>query len=105
MSAALDADGQCASQPDYIAWVTACLERMEALEPGMSRAQLMRVFTTEGGLSTALQRTYVSRDCPYFKVDVTFRHAPGADAGLLEELDSDVITRISKPYLQFTIAD
>ena len=70
----------------------------------------MRVFSTEGGLSTALQRTFVSRDCPYFKVNVTFHRAAGSenDPGpedRLTELDSDVIARIFGPYLQFTIAD
>jgi len=70
----------------------------------------MRVFTTEGGLFTALRRTFVSRDCPYFKVDITFRRvadyrSDGSRVGFLQELGSDVITTISRPYLQFTIAD
>lgn len=39
----------------------------------MTRADLLKVFTTEGGISTGLHRTYVSRDCPFFKVDVDFR--------------------------------
>jgi len=67
----------------------------------------MEVFTTEGGLFTALRRTFVSRDCPFFKVDVTFRRASGSnrDPKWLEELDSDVITSISRPYLQFAIMD
>lgn len=68
----------------------------------------MRVFTTEGGLQfNALQLTFVSRDCPFFKVDVIFRRASDsdADAGSFEELDSDVIETISRPYLEFTIAD
>jgi hypothetical protein len=38
----------------------------------VTRKDLLVVFTTEGGLSTGLRRTYVSRDCPYFKVDVEF---------------------------------
>jgi hypothetical protein len=78
--------------------------------PGMSRAQLLAVFTTEGGLSTALWRTFVSRDCPFFKIDVTFRRvapspAPPGPNELLEERETDVIASVSRPYLQFTIAD
>jgi hypothetical protein len=38
----------------------------------MTRKDLLRVFTTESGISTALRRTFVDRDCPYFKVDVEF---------------------------------
>jgi len=44
------------------AWVTDILQRMETIKPGMTRAELLKVFTTEGGLSTGLQRTFMSRD-------------------------------------------
>lgn len=100
------ADGQCDSQFDRTAWVGESLKRIQAVKPGMSREQLMRVFTTEGGLVfSALQRTFVSRDCPFFKVDVIFRRASGSDAGQFEDLDGDVIEKISRPYLEFSIAD
>jgi hypothetical protein len=45
---------------------------METIKTGMTRSTLLTVFTTEGGLSTVSHRTYVSRECPYFKVDVEF---------------------------------
>ncbi|HTX76520.1 MAG TPA: hypothetical protein VMD29_09970 [Terracidiphilus sp.] len=83
---------------------------MLTIEAGMNRKQLNRIFTTEGGLSTALQRTFVSRDCPYFKVEVTFVRAGNSGGAVsraerLQEFDDDVIANISKPYLAFTIAD
>jgi hypothetical protein len=56
----------------HTAWVAESLKRMQTIKPGMTRADLLKVFTTEGGLSTGLQRTFVSQDCPYFKVDVEF---------------------------------
>jgi hypothetical protein len=104
------ADDQCNSQSDHIAWVAKSLEHMLTIKAGMTRNQLMKIFTTEGGISSAKVRTFVSRDCPYFKVDVTFRRAAageesgGRDASL-RELDNDVITTISRPYLQFSIFD
>jgi hypothetical protein len=58
-------------------------------------------------LSTRLRQTFVSRDCPYFKVDVDFQAVgdeDGVRAALLED-GRDVIRTISRPYLQFTIAD
>ena len=58
---------------DHDAWVAYALKKIESIKPGMTREQLLGVFTTEGGISTGLQRTFVSRDCPYFKVDVGFR--------------------------------
>jgi hypothetical protein len=80
---------------------------MLTIQPGVTRNELMKVFTTEGGLSTAMQRTFVSRDCPYFKVNVGFRRAVENDkqTDWLRELADDVITTISEPYLQFSIMD
>ena len=43
-------------------WVEKVLEQMKRIKPGMRRADLLEIFTTEGGLSTGLQRTYVSRE-------------------------------------------
>jgi hypothetical protein len=53
-------------------WVGQTLQKMQTIKPGMTRKELLEVFETEGGLSTGLQRTFVSQDCPYFKVDVVF---------------------------------
>ena len=76
----------------------------------MTREALYRVFTTEGGLSTRLQRTFVSRDCPYFKVDVEFQATGRSDrdesGGIAPVEDrNDRILKISRPYLQFSIVD
>jgi hypothetical protein len=107
-AAAQSTRGQSAE--DHVAWVARGLKRMQTIEPGMTRQALLTVFTTEGGLSTGLRRTYVSRDCPYFKVDVEFQAVgrPNRDGNgwvTLVEDGQDVIVKISRPYLQFTIAD
>ena len=56
-----------------LAWVAQVLKRMQTIRPGMTREKLLTIFTTEGGLSTPLERKFVSRDCPYFKVDIEFQ--------------------------------
>lgn len=94
----------------HVAWVAEVLKRIETIKPGMTRKRLLTVFTTEGGLSTGLQRTYVSQDCPYFKVDVEFqavgRQGRDSDGRVtLVEGDDDLLLRISKPFLQFSISD
>jgi hypothetical protein len=91
------------SSPDHVAWVAHVMERMGTIKPGMTRQELLTVFTIEGGLSTSLQRTFVSRDCPYFKVDVEFR-AVGRPVPDRED-SRDIIVKISRPYLQFGVAD
>ncbi len=86
------------------------LNRALSVKPGQTRKDLLKVFTTEGGLSNTLWRTYVYRTCPNVKVDVEFRVVgrPERDAEgrlIAGEDDSDVITKISRPYLAWTIAD
>jgi hypothetical protein len=99
---------QCSQ--DHQAWVVHALQKMETVRAGMTRAELLKTFTTEGGLSTGLNRRFVSRDFPYFKVDVEFRAVGRSDRDsdgrvtLLED-SRDIIVKISQPYLQFSIAD
>jgi hypothetical protein len=38
--------------PDHTVWVADVLKRMQAIQPGMTRATLPTCFTREGGLST-----------------------------------------------------
>src|SRR6266550_2871023 len=73
-------------QPNVIAWIA-------TIKPGMTRSDLLRVFTTEGGLSTRTHRTYVLKQCPTIKVDVEFSIS-GNEA-------EDKITQISRPYLDY----
>ena len=95
---------------NHAAWVIEVLTKMQTVVPGMTRDALYQVFTTEGGLSTGLQRTFVSRDCPYFKVDVEFqavgRPARDGDGRVtLVEDGRDLILKISRPYLELSIMD
>jgi hypothetical protein len=102
--------GQGQTSPDHLTWVANVLKRMETIKPGMTREVLLTIFTTEGGLSTGLRRTFVSQECPYFKVDVEFQAVgrPERDSDgrvTLVENSRDIIVKISRPYLQFGIMD
>jgi len=85
---------------EHIEWISGALNVMQTIKVGMTRADLINVFTTEDGLSTTSQRTYVYRQCPYIKVDVKF-----AASRRDEELPSDKITAVSRPYLAWSIMD
>jgi hypothetical protein len=76
----------------------------QKIKPGMARAELSKVFTTEGGLSSATHRTFVYRGCPYIKVDVDFNLSDQKQKAL-EERPTDSISKISKPYLDWSIGD
>ena len=91
-------------------WMANSLQEMQKIKVGMTREDLLKVFTTEGGISTDLNRTYVYRECPYIKVDVEFepvgRPARDADGRVtLVEANEDVIKNISRPYLAWMVTD
>src|SRR5215469_4830765 len=89
---------------DHTDWVAATLRTMQTIKPGMTRANVLKVFRTEGGISSRLQHTYVLRDCPYIKVDVRYRPV-GQDEDLLREAPADIIVTISRPYLDWSVMD
>jgi hypothetical protein len=85
------------------------LTDVSSIQSGMTRAELLRVFTTEGGLSTRDEQRYVYRRCPLIKVMVTFRRPADADddwgGAPEEERAGDIIQSISKPFLEYSITD
>lgn len=85
-------------------WISKVLRQIEKIKPGMTRQDLLKVFTTEGGLSTRFQRTYVYSECPYIKVNVRFKAATNESSGM-EEDSGDIIESISQPYLAWGVMD
>jgi hypothetical protein len=79
-------------------WIAKVLRQIDSIHPGMTRRDLESTFTTEGGLSTRKQRTYVYKECPYIKVDVVLSNAGATEA-------EDRIVSISRPYLAFGVVD
>jgi hypothetical protein len=55
--AQLEMEGQCSET--HVVRVQEVLTRMQRIKPGMTRRTLLSIFTTEGGLSNGLRRTYV----------------------------------------------
>jgi hypothetical protein len=97
-------------QSTHVDWVAEVMKRMDTIKPGMTRKDLLTVFTIEGGISEPLHRRFVSRDCPYFKMDVEFQAVgrPDRDVngrGTLVEGNEDIILKVSTPYLQSMIVD
>jgi hypothetical protein len=84
---------------DLTKQISNILSECQKIKPGMTRSDLLKVFTTEGGISTATHRIFVYRGCHYIKVDVEFALSePGQN--VLEERPTDTISKISKPYLE-----
>ena len=51
-------------------WIAKVLKLIGLIHPGMTRRDLHSKFTTEAGLSTRTQQTFVYKDCPCIKVEV-----------------------------------
>ena len=88
---------------EHTAWIAKSLKEMESVKAGMTRGELLKVFKEEGGISTRKWRRYAYRDCRYIKVDVEFE--PAGDPNQMNPNSLDKITKISKPFLEWSIAD
>ena len=87
---------------EHTKWIDHVIRTVNTIKPGMTRAELLRVFETEGGISTRLQRTYVYRQCPYIKVTVEFQTEKGIG---FVEMPGDKIVKISRPFLEYSVMD
>jgi hypothetical protein len=93
---------------DHATWLTQVVEKMETIKPGMTRWDVLKVFRTEEGVPIfrtegvpfpGFRETFVSQDCPYFKIDIEFKmFAMGGGVPLRND---DIIVKVSKPYVQF----
>lgn len=102
---ALEASGKLTeAESEHSKWVARSLREMQTIRPGMTREDLLKVFQEEGGLSTRTTQRYAFRECPYIKVDVTFK-AVGDLEDQSTKSPKDTISRISKPFLEWSIVD
>jgi hypothetical protein len=89
---------------DHSEWVAKSLKEMQTIKVGMMRSDLLRLFKEEGGISNRAWRRYVYRECRYIKVDVEFELVEEPQDKLTQH-PSDKIAKISKPFLEWSIAD
>lgn len=89
---------------EHTKWIDSVLRWTIDIKPGMTRQDLLRIFTTEGGLSFRQSRTYVLKQCPYIKVDVEFAPVGNAQTSSGES-PNDTIVKITNPYLQYSHLD
>jgi hypothetical protein len=96
--------GNCTSA-DLERWFGKTLQVTDAVQPGMTREELLKTFEPEGGLSSGgrVRGTFVYRGCKYVKLDVEFSATRGGEGGLLDP--KDVITSVSRPYLSRPVYD
>lgn len=83
-------------------WIGRALREMETIQPGMKREALDKVFVPSGEVSTPAQGHYNYKDCPYFRVDIDFTVANGADGKPVAD-PGDAIAKVSRPHLEWPV--
>ena len=96
--------GPCYAANELTPIISDIITECQSIKPGMTRADLYRVFGTEGGMYSARDRSFVYHACPYIKVDVSFTLS-SSDQHNLDEQPTDIIRYISKPYLEWSVSD
>jgi hypothetical protein len=72
------------------------------IKAGMTRRDVEKYFSVEGGMNFPLNTRYVYSKCRYIKIDIEFRSAPG-NKKLMSP--NDVVSDFSKLYIEYPIAD
>jgi hypothetical protein len=103
-------NGEPPPDMEHTQWLGSVLRWTAEIKPGSTRNDLLKIYTTEGGLSTPLRRTYVLKGCRNIKVDVEFRpvgrpERDGEGRVIAIEDGRDIITKISQPYLGYGVYD
>jgi hypothetical protein len=109
-----------AQEPDHYKWLAARITEAHSIRPGMSRADLLKVFEPDGGFQPIPPETYVLRSCSLIKVKVNFEFPKGMSDKDLSQgttgtamasgenlpIDSEIkISAISRPYLELMHMD
>jgi hypothetical protein len=87
-------------------WLADKLKEIQTIKPGMTRHDLLRLFHVAGGVSFGKELRFEFRDCGLIKVDVEIVCANKSKVCTpISDDPNDVITKISKPYLDWVSYD
>lgn len=81
--------------------VSEILSEVNSIQPGCKRGDLAKYFDPSGGLFPENNDNYVSRMCPYIKINIDFKKTePKTPCNT-----NDVIEKISRPFVETPIYD
>jgi hypothetical protein len=79
-------------------WLEQRYEEATSIQPGMTRADLMKLFMEDGGLQEIPSRRYVLKSCYLIQIQVKF-DGPSGRAYKPVPDDQLKIVEVTKPYL------
>jgi hypothetical protein len=85
-------------------WLNERYAEAISIRPGMSRAELLRVFKEDGGFQSIPATRYILRSCDMIQIEVKFDTEYGQ--AYKDKPDEDLkITKVSRPYLKYPSMD
>jgi len=80
-------------------WLEERYKEATSIKPGMTRADLMKLFMEDGGFQGAHARPYVLKSCFLIKIEVKFDKPYGFDSRSVPDNEFKIVD-VSKPYLE-----
>lgn len=92
--------------PQNVEVIGGCLKNFESITNGMTRTEVERRLTMDGGLQGVSPVRFVDPKCPGFKINVEFDFKKdAADQGRAIFGKDDKVVHVSKPYLERPFMD
>jgi hypothetical protein len=80
-------------------WLEDRYKEATSIKPGMTRADLIKLFMEDGGFYGTQARPYVLRSCFLIKIEVKFDKPYGFDSRSVPDNEFKIV-EVSKPYLE-----
>ena len=95
-----------AKQLERYAWIRECLVAFEKAQTGMTRQEINSLFEPDGGFNSFHETRYCNPYCAFFKIDVAYDTTFTTNSvGRVIAGPNDVVTNISRPYLEYPTND
>ncbi|HYV23635.1 MAG TPA: hypothetical protein VE969_00250 [Pyrinomonadaceae bacterium] len=96
------APAQNADDKAHQQWLEARYKEAASIQPGMTRAELMKLFIEDGGMQMNPVSRYVLKSCYLIKIEVKFDKPAAYSSTPNNEMK---IVEVSKPYLEHMTLD
>ena len=98
--------GDTAKQLERYAWIQECLVAFEKAQQGMTRSEIEALFERDGGFNGFYEVRYINPYCAFFKIDIAYDTTFTTNSnGRRIAGSNDVVTNISRPYLEYPASD
>ena len=98
------AHAQESSDNAHQQWLEEKYREATSIQPGMTRADLLKLFEEDGGLQSIPASRYVLKSCQLIQSEVKFDTKYGVDYKPIPD-DKLKIVEVSKPYLERMAVD